>query len=125
MRLAQRLLLQSFAIIAVLVVCVVLIIDNQLHSRITHQTTHDLAGESKLLALQWRPGINADSLADIAGAATGHRVTLIDSNGHVVGDSEFDGQALQGLQNHATRPEVIAAKRNGVGSIRRMSPSTG
>ncbi|HEY3114947.1 MAG TPA: ATP-binding protein [Gemmatimonadaceae bacterium] len=125
MRLAHRLLLQSLAIVAVMVVSVVVIIDNQLYSSITDQTTHDLAGEARLLATQWRPGVDPDSLADEAGVATGHRVTLIDSTGHVVGDSEFDGPALQALENHSHRPEVIAARKNGVGSIRRMSPSTG
>lgn len=125
MRLAQRLLLQSLAIIAVLVISVVVIIDNQLRSSITDQTVQDLAGEARLLSIQWRPGVDADSLADLAGGATGHRATLIDSTGHVVGDSEFDGPALQSLQNHSTRPEVIAAKKSGVGSYRRVSASTG
>ena len=125
MKLAHRLLLQSLAIVAVLVVSVVVIIDNQLHQRITDQMTHDLAGEARLLATQWKPGVDPDSLADGAGVATGRRVTLIASDGHVVGDSEFDGPALQGLQNHSTRPEIVAAQSVGVGSIRRMSPSTG
>jgi two-component system phosphate regulon sensor histidine kinase PhoR len=124
-KLAHRLLLQSLAIVAVMVVSVVVIIDSQLYSSITDQTTHDLAGEARLLATQWRSGVEPDSLADDAGVATGHRITLIDSTGHVVGDSEFDGPALQALENHSKRPEVIAAQRNGVGSVRRMSPSTG
>jgi two-component system phosphate regulon sensor histidine kinase PhoR len=124
-KLAHRLLLQSLAIVAVMVVSVVIIIDHQLYSSITDQTTHDLAGEARLLATQWKPGVDADSLADDAGVATGHRITLIDSTGHVVGDSEFDGPALQALENHSNRPEVIASQRNGVGSVRRMSPSTG
>ena len=108
-----------------MVISVVVIIDNQLPSSITDQTTHDLAGEARLMAIQWKPGVNADSLADEAGVATGHRITLIDSAGHVVGDSEFDGPALQGLENHSNRPEVVAARENGMGSARRMSPSTG
>ena len=125
MKLAQRLLLQSLAIIAVLVISVVVIIDNQLYSSITDQAVHDLAGEARLMAMQWRPGVNADSLADEAAAATGHRITLIDSTGHVVGDSEFDGPALERLENHSGRPEVAAARKNGMGSMLRMSPSTG
>ena len=125
MKLAPRLLLQSLAIVGVMVVSVVVIIDNQLHSSIVEQTTHDLAGEARLVATEWRPNVDADSLADQAGVATGHRITLIDSTGHVVGDSEFDGPALQALENHATRPEVVAARQTGLGSIRRMSPSTG
>jgi len=124
-KLAHRLLLQSLTVVTVLVVSVVIIIDSQLHSRIAEQTTSNLAGEARFVATQWTGAIEADTLADKAGAATGHRVTLIDSAGNVVGDSEFDGPALQGLENHSHRPEVIAARRAGVGSIRRMSPSTG
>ncbi|MFL5462641.1 MAG: ATP-binding protein [Gemmatimonadaceae bacterium] len=125
MSLAQRLLLQSLAVIAVMVISVVIIIDNQLHSRITDQTVHDLAGEARLVAMQWRQGLDADSLADEAGDATSHRITLIDSTGHVTGDSEFDGPALQALENHSARPEVLAARRNRMGSVRRASSSTG
>ena len=125
MKLAHRLLLQSLAIVAVMVVSVVVIIDNQLHTSITEQAVQDLAGEARFLATQWKPEVDPDSLADQAGAATGHRITLIDSTGHVVGDSEFDGPALQGLENHSNRPEVIEARKSGVGSVRRMSPSTG
>jgi hypothetical protein len=33
-------------------------------------------------------------------------VTFIDSTGKVAGDSEFDPPALEGLENHLTRPEV-------------------
>jgi len=124
-KLAHRLLLQSLAIVAVMVISVVLIIDNQLHNNITERTTHDLAGEARLLALQWKPGVNADSLADNAGAATGHRITLIDGAGHVVGDSDFDGAALLRLENHSSRPEVASALASGMGSSKRMSPSTG
>lgn len=125
MKLAHRLLLQSLAIVAVMVISVVLIIDNQLHNNITDETVHDLAGEARLVALQWRPGINSDSLADSAGQATGHRITLIDGTGHVIGDSDFDGPALEALENHSARPEVVSARTTGMGSSRRMSPSTG
>jgi two-component system, OmpR family, phosphate regulon sensor histidine kinase PhoR len=124
-KLAHRLLLQSLAIVAVMVVSVVVIIDNQLHSSITEQAVQDLAGEARFLATQWKSGVDPDSLADEAGVATGHRITLIDSAGHVVGDSEFDGPALKGLENHNNRPEVIEARKSGVGSVKRMSPSTG
>jgi signal transduction histidine kinase len=108
-----------------MVISVVVIIDNQLHSSIVEQTTHDLAGEARLVATEWRSDVDPDSLADQAGLATGHRITLIDSTGHVVGDSEFDGPALRALENHATRPEVVSARQTGLGSTRRMSPSTG
>src|SRR4051812_9919076 len=114
MRLTQRLLLQTLAIVAVLVASVVTIIDNRLHQRIVDETVLGLSREAKLIVIEWQAGIDADALADRAGAATGHRVTLINPDGVVIGDADFDGPALGRLENHSTRPEVVAAKRSGV-----------
>lgn len=125
MRLAQRLLLYTLSIVGVLVLAVVLIIDNRLHQRVIEQTIDGLAREAKLVAAQWRAGANADSLADVAGAALGHRVTLIDQNGVVLGDSEFNGDALRSLDNHGARPEIALARTAPVGSARRISSSAG
>jgi two-component system, OmpR family, phosphate regulon sensor histidine kinase PhoR len=57
--------------------------------------------------------------------ATGHRVTLIDTAGVVLGDSEFDQPRLGQLENHRTRPEIREALLAGTGQARRMSPSAG
>src|SRR5262249_5129342 len=57
--------------------------------------------------------------------ALGRRVTLIDSSGVVVGDSEFEGEGLQQLENHLRRPEVQMAREQGVGFSMRTSLSAG
>jgi signal transduction histidine kinase len=124
-RLAQRLVVYSFLLIAVLIVVIAAIIDYGLRRDITRELTANLAREARLVALQWTPDLNADSIANAAGAALKQRVTLIDSSGTVLGDSEFDGDALHELQNHSHRPEVIDAKRDGTGISRRESPSRG
>ncbi|HZI99939.1 MAG TPA: hypothetical protein VFD22_04695, partial [Gemmatimonadaceae bacterium] len=77
------------------------------------------------VASQWKPDMNPDSLANTAGRALARRVTLVDSTGVVVGDSEFDGSDLQRLSNHLYRPEVMQASRSGVGIARRISSSKG
>ncbi len=125
MRLAQRLLLYGLGIVAILVIAVVLIIDRRLHDRVIEQTIDGLAREARLVAAQWRNGVASDSLADVAGAALGHRVTLIDAGGVVLGDSEFDGDALRALDNHADRLEVTIAGRMPIGWARRLSQSAG
>ena len=125
MRLAQRVFALAITIIAVLVMLLVILADRRLHRRLVEQATDDLAHEARLVASIWRPGMNADSLADSVGELLGRRVTLIDSNGHVIGDTEFDPPALGQLQNHSTRPEVVAARQTGIGSSRRESPSYG
>src|SRR5690348_10022769 len=69
--------------------------------------------------------MNADSLADVAGKSLGRRVTLIDSSGTVIGDSEFNGEGLHELENHSQRQEVVMARDSGVGYSRRTSRSAG
>lgn len=53
------------------------------------------------------------------------RITLIDTNGHVLGDSEVSRERLPALENHNARPEVVAARQTGVGSATRTSSTTG
>ena len=125
MRLTQRLLIGSLLIIAMLVALVVAIIDGRLRTRFYEESAAEVLREARLVAAQWRPGLSVDSLANAAGAALGHRVTLIDSTGKVLGDSEFDPPELDALQNHLTRPEVQSALRNGSGVSRRVSASAG
>jgi len=49
------------------------------------------------------------------------RVTLIAGDGHVVGDSDLEGQALADVENHLQRPEVQQARAQGVGVVARYS----
>lgn len=125
MKLAHRLLLYSFVLIVVLVVAILAIVDNRLHRSISADTQSSLEREARFVAVQWRRGGDPDSLANDAGRALARRVTLIDSTGVVVGDSEFDGPQLEKLQNHLFRPEIVEASRTGVGASQRRSPSRG
>lgn len=125
MKLSQRLLLNVLAIVVVLVGAVVLIVDLRLRVRIVEQTESELVREAQFVAAEWRSTFSSDDLADAAGRALEHRVTLIDDKGVVVGDSQFDGDALRALENHGSRPEVAAAWRSRVGFARRVSASAG
>jgi len=123
--LAKRLLLGSLVLVLVLVTAIVAIAGSRLSSRLAVDTQRELEREARIVATEWRPDVNADSLANVAGTALGRRVTLIRSDGVVIGDSEFDGEDLHHLQNHSTRPEVMEAKRLGVGTSMRPSASAG
>ncbi|MCC6931344.1 MAG: HAMP domain-containing protein [Gemmatimonadaceae bacterium] len=125
MRLSRRLLAGSLLLIGVLVLLVVVALDWRLGLRLHDETEAELWREARFIAAAWHPGVDADSLANAAGEALGHRVTLIDSSGKVIGDSEFDAPALGRLENHRTRPEVIQALQAGQGSSVRRSPSAG
>src|SRR5688500_15454672 len=125
MRLAQRLLLGSLLVIGVILVLVVALSERGLRSGMLDTMTARMEADARLLGALWRPGIDPDSLSDASAALLGFRVTLIDSTGTVVGDSQFDAPALARLENHATRPEIVAARQGPRGADLRVSPSVG
>lgn len=67
------------------------------------------------------PFAAADAFADKAGSSLGLRVTVVDAAGRVLGDSSLDGPDLLKEENHAGRPEIVTAKRNGYGTSIRTS----
>ena len=79
-----------------------------------------LHDEAQLIAdlLAAAPGLERSAMdreADQLGKYSASRVTLIAEDGTVVGDSTQTEEQLKTLENHATRPEVIAARHTGFG----------
>ena len=66
-----------------------------------------------------------DAEADALGRLMSARVTLIASDGRVVGDSELSADQLATLENHADRAEVRDARERGLGIARRFSTTLG
>ncbi|MBF0448212.1 MAG: PAS domain-containing protein [Magnetococcales bacterium] len=62
-----------------------------------------------------------DELADRFGLAIERRITIIDPDGWVLGDSELTGTDLEWLENHSERPEVQAARLTQYGVAQRFS----
>ena len=58
---------------------------------------------------------------DILAEASQSRITLINSSGVVISDSNIDVDDLDQIDNHSNRPEVIDAQNNGMGWSRRFS----
>jgi len=123
--LARRLLLGALVVVLILIAAIVVLAGGRLRTRLIQEKTDELARDAQLVASAWARGVDADSLAHRAGQALGYRVTIIDSTGVVVGDAEFDPEARHRLQNHSTRPEVMAARDSGRGSALRHSVSAG
>ncbi len=72
------------------------------------------------------PDVQAiDALADRLGEAIKARVTVIASDGTVLGDSYESGAALRRMDNHLTRPEVREAVASGLGISIRLSGTVG
>ncbi|MCC6318327.1 MAG: HAMP domain-containing protein [Gemmatimonadaceae bacterium] len=125
MKLSQRLLAGFLVVIVVLVALVVMSVDRRLRNRLLAQAGAGLIREARQLGAAWQPGMDADSLADAHGALLGHRVTLVDTAGRVVGDSEFERAALARLEDHSQRPEIVAAHVSDTGTAVRASRSAG
>jgi signal transduction histidine kinase len=124
-RLAQRLLLGSLLVIGVILVLVIALSERGLRGGMLRAMTDRMEADARLLGDLWRAGVDADSLADASADRLGLRVTLIDTGGTVIGDSQFDAPALGRLENHGARPEIVAARQASHGADLRVSPSVG
>jgi two-component system, OmpR family, phosphate regulon sensor histidine kinase PhoR len=65
----------------------------------------------------------ADQLADRLGASTAARITIVDQNGTVLGDSGLNLAEVRHIENHGHRPEVEQAIQAGHGAATRYSTS--
>ncbi len=102
-----------------------LVLDRAVARRVTEQIAARLGDEIRLARdlARAEPDLpsTADRLADRLGRDLGVRVTIISSDGTVLGDTDLDGAALREVENHASRPEVMEAVRDGTGRSMRYS----
>jgi len=126
-----RTLLAVFGVSAVALLLGAALIVVPLRAQLLRAIERNLVAETRLAAAllqEWRTDGSVAALdrdADEIGAFTAARVTLIASDGRVVGDSAEDLSALQTLDNHGARPEVVTARRTGMGIERRFSATVG
>ena len=127
MTLTRKLLASYLAVVATSGVVLVIGADWSLRSRLTRQAGQELEREAEYLAAAVGPrrGPALDSLVRHLTDVTGRRLTVIDTAGHVIADSDFPDSVLSALENHRSRPEFQAALRGGVGRDYRRSVSTG
>jgi two-component system, OmpR family, phosphate regulon sensor histidine kinase PhoR len=62
-----------------------------------------------------------DQEAHELGALLGARVTFVAADGRVLGDSSESLEGLAAMENHGSRPEIVAARSAGLGRARRYS----
>jgi two-component system phosphate regulon sensor histidine kinase PhoR len=77
----------------------------------------DLLSRNTARAADQDVDVEADRLAGVVKG----RVTLIAPDGRVLGDSDLDGDRILALDNHAGRPEIVAAREHGIGIVERFS----
>jgi two-component system phosphate regulon sensor histidine kinase PhoR len=121
-----KLFIGSMAVAAFAVLTMALLVPWQLRAQERNVIERRLADESKLIAdlLTSARDIgesDMDREADRLGTLVSGRVTLIAGDGRVVGDSTQTPAELATLENHASRPEVLAATATSVGTSQRYS----
>ena len=123
-----RLLLATAGLVLVAVLVGDLLLGRALERDLIERTRADLQVRLELIEAWMRgsplaAGAHAewDALADGAAQAARARVTFIDSEGQVLGDSEVSLQDLPRLENHSSREEVQAARAVGQGWAERRS----
>ncbi len=117
MHLTRRLILGAGAIIALMVALVVLVAERRLRDAALDEAAATMTKTARLIVANWETTSDPRALTERVARATGYGVTLLDSAGTLVADSERpDGPG--GSEFFAALPEVIAASRDGVGVVR-------
>jgi two-component system phosphate regulon sensor histidine kinase PhoR len=116
----------SVAAAAVSLAVVALLLSWQVRDRQRAAITQRLTDEARLIADLIASATSLDDAAldaeaDRLGKYSDSRITLIAEDGRVVGDSTQTPEQLRTLENHASRPEVIGARENGLGISQRFS----
>ena len=118
-------------LIAIVVGASGLLAERGLRERITSDIQENLEQQAQLVLLLVRQRVGTvdftaasahqlQELASASSSATSARVSVIDSRGRVLADSEVPQAEIPELSNHADRPEVIEAVATGIGhSVRR------
>ena len=124
-----KLFLVSVSLVLGVVFLSGLYLESQLRSWAELRAEDELEGHARMVRLLLEEhtgaltGAESDAIADRLARPSDARVTIIDGEGRVLGDSEFTAAGLQALESHRDRPEVAAALRDGRGTALRHSAS--
>ncbi len=118
-----RLLTHGALLLAAFVLAAGFAVDRFLVDREVEQLERHLGAQARLVQTTFdgRPDLLQERVLR-QGAAAGVRFTVVDGDGTVLADSERDPR---GMDNHGTRPEVMAAMDGRLGSAVRVSPTLG
>ena len=123
-----KLFLYSLALIAVSVIAAEMYLARTLEAQLLGLIRSDLTVRAQLVAQRVASRMaalddagTADALADEMAMVADARVTLVNRDGTVAGDSELDAMQLAAVENHGLRPEVVEALAHGRGTSVRYS----
>jgi signal transduction histidine kinase len=116
MRLTQRLLLYALLVVTVLVAFTLVAVRERTADGLRAETASRVRAEAALAARSWTVGTLPVPLADLLARELGRHVTLLDSTGRVVGDSESRDLTASWLRAYAALPEVRRAADDPAGA---------
>jgi two-component system, OmpR family, phosphate regulon sensor histidine kinase PhoR len=120
-----RLFLGAVAILLVSTAVLLFAADRWLRRDLERALAQEVERDARVVAAAIPQNLRElNPLAHRFGAILGRRVTLIDREGTVLGDSDFDDASLRLLENHRGRPEIEAALAGTAGIETRLSTST-
>jgi two-component system phosphate regulon sensor histidine kinase PhoR len=126
--LRERIAVGAVVSSAAALVIVLLLVEPGLRRRSLEHTRDTLLAEARLMArvverplAEGAPSAEIDRVVDEAAREVRARVTIIAPDGRVLADSSLSGPELAAVENHAQRPEVMAALRGEAGSAIRHS----
>jgi two-component system phosphate regulon sensor histidine kinase PhoR len=109
----------------VLGVVVALVLGRVLDGAEREHSRRDLVLRLERLAPEFEAELKARTAAPdrvrLAARQAGARLTLIEADGTVIADSEVPPERIERVENHGSRPEVLAARRDVVGFGARTS----
>ncbi len=125
LRIQHRLTLSFIVVAGLSTVVSGFVLNRTMGRQITEEIAADLRHHALLARDLWREegGLDevADRLADRIGEDLKRHVTIVAADGHVLGDTELDGDLLAKVENHASQPEIRAALDRGEGRSQRYS----
>jgi two-component system phosphate regulon sensor histidine kinase PhoR len=121
-----KLFIGSMAAAVLAVLTMAALVPWQLRAQERDVIERRLVDEAKLIAdllaqVRELPEAGMDAEADRLGSLVSGRVTLVAGDGRVVGDSTQPASELNALENHASRPEIVAARSGTAGISQRFS----
>jgi len=123
-RIFLKLFLAALLIIAACTLTLYLLTEHAWEGMLRSQIETSLREKTQMFAarVESSPPSSLSEITNQAARAADARVTVIDSSGKVLSDSEADPAAME---NHATRPEFMAALQGRPGSATRTSRTVG
>ena len=119
-RIFVKLFLAALVVIGACTISLDLLIHKAWENMLLREIDTSLQQKTQMFALrvQGAPTASYQQIAEQAAPAAGTRITIIDSNGKVLADTEASPDKME---NHASRPEFVDALQGKIGSSTRLS----